>query len=281
MATQTAEEYFENEDNHGGYQYVTLSKFINRMLLETTDNDSWIKNVRRRMLVELAKEGLQTLNREVKKTVLGMEVTVGPGLFSILPQDYIDWVGVFVVGEDFKLQALKVNNSINTAIGYLQDNNADILFDDQGAILLSDSSNNYAHTHAPYTVSDLYNSCRGGLRTLDTTLLSKHGEVKFDPRRGKMLFSSDLEDKEIVLLYISDGLQEDELNNNEITFHKDLYLVLKAYVYAEAILTRKTPYAVEKDRALKRYKTLLHQLKIDAADFDINKMTILSNKKAL
>jgi hypothetical protein len=277
MAIQTPEEYYENEENWGGYSFLKFKDFIDEILLETIEPDSLMANTRRITILRHAKEGLRVLNRSIKKTVLAIEMTVGPLLYFQVPQDYIDWVRVSVVLPDFKLKPLNINHKINISTGYLQDHNAEILFDDQGGILKSDSTNTFAHPHKRY---EFCRTFRGNQPGLDTSELSEWGEFTIDERSGRIGFSSNLEDKEVVIEYISDGVQMQELSEEEITFHKDLKNALWHYVYYHCIRTRRNVRRYDKRDAMNAFLKVEHQLKIDSADFDINQMIRLLNKRS-
>lgn len=274
MAIQTPEEYYENEDNWGGYQYITFKDFIDEFLIETIEPDSLVYNTRRATIIKHAKSGIRELNKSIRKTVLGIEMTVGPLLYFQLPQDYIDWIRVSVILPDFKLQPLNINYNINTAIGYLQDDDAEVLFDEDGGILQSDSSNAFSKPYKRYQFCDSYRGMQG---SLDTRELSRYGEFAIDERTGRITFSSDLEDKEVVIEYISDGLQMNDLAEEEITFHKDLKQALWDFVYHRCIRTRssKNVRRYDKRDALNAFLKSEHKLKIDSADFDINQMVRL------
>ncbi|WP_060873836.1 hypothetical protein [Myroides odoratus] len=258
-------EYIDNKDGHGAYQYVALSKVINDMVTESLDDDSYLKNTPRFRFIQYAKEGIRNLNQEAANDILAFEITVPDNLVVVVPKDYVNWVRISLVTRDpitngFVLQPLNENRNINTAIGYLQDHKGDLLFDNNGMILTSDSSNAYVHPHKRYKVSDL-GSCGQG-KYLDTSKVSKYGEFVIDDRKGNILFSSDLMDKEVVIEYISDGLQA-ELNEEEITIHKDLKETLENWIYYACIEKRRNVPANEKQRALLRYKTTLHKAKLD------------------
>jgi hypothetical protein len=68
--------------------------------------------------------------------------------------------------------------------------------------------------------------------------------------------------------YVSDGLQA-ELTV-EITVHKDIARCITDWMYYACILTVET-FQTEVKRALDRYKTTLHQAKMDRADFNFCK----------
>lgn len=267
MAPQTPQDYYENEELHGGYQYVTLKTVVDNMLLEAEDDDSYIKNVKRSRIVNYAKQAIRTVTRQAANEVFAVEVTVPTSLSWVLPQDYVNYKRISVVMTDkntgsLRLYPLDVNRNINIATGYLQDDAGELLFDDAGQILTADSSNGYARPYKRYAFSDEYQP------TLDTSKLSKYGEFVIDEKRGTILFSSDLSEQEVVIEYVSDGLQA-ELSEDEITMHKYLRDTVENWIYYSCIERKRNVPANEKQRALLRYKTTLHQAKLALADFNL------------
>jgi len=282
MATITPFDYHSDEALHGGYQYISLKEIVDGFLLEGQDDDSILKNTRRYRILKYTKDGIRKLNKQVFKDILAMEITVPEDLSFELPHDYTNYVRVSVVvtdevTESLRLQPLDVNNNINIADGYLQDNDGEILFDNDGYILKADSSNAYAKPYKKYE----FNSYRCGNyyfggstqqnanQSLDTSKLSKYGEFTIDERRGQIVFSSDLAEQEIVMEYLSDGLSFDTYAEGDISVHKDAIECLKDWVYFSIIQYRKSVSGAEKKRALLRYKTTKHEAKLDRADFDL------------
>lgn len=267
MALQTPQQYYENEELHGAYQYTSLKTIIDNMLLEAEDDDSYIKNVKRSRIVNYAKQAIRTVTRQAANEVFVIEVTVPTSLSWVLPQDYVNYKRISVVITDkntgsLRLYPLDINRNINIATGYLQDDAGDLLFDHAGQILTADSSNGYAMPHKRYSFSSEYQP------TLDTSKLSKFGEFVIDEKRGTILFSSDLSEQEVVIEYVSDGLQAD-LSEDEITIHKYLRETVENWIYYSCIERKRNVPANEKQRALLRYKTTLHQAKLALADFNL------------
>ena len=263
----TPQQYHEDETLHGNYQYVSLKNIIDNMLLEADDDDSYIKNVKRSRIINYAKQAIREVTRQASNDTLAIEVTVPTSLSWTLPQDYVNYIRISIVVTDLvtgslRLFPLDINRNINTAIGYLQDDNADLLFDDLGQILTADSSNGYARPYKRYAFSDSYQP------TLDTSKLSKFGEFTIDEKRGKILFSSDLSEKEVVIEYISDGLQA-ELNEEEIKVHKYLRLTVEEWIYYSCIERKRNVPANEKNRSLNSYLSKLHKAKLAMADFNL------------
>lgn len=264
---QTPQQYYDDEDSLGQYQYTSLKDVIDSMLLETQDEDSYLKNVSRAKIIRHAKQAIREVTRQASNDVLAIEVTVPTSLCWPMPQDYVNYARVSVVTRDLntgslRLQPLDVNFKMNTAIGYVQDHEAEIIFDIDGLIITADSSNGYAKPYKRYGFNNSYQP------SINASKLSQFGEFTPDERRGMFLFSSDLSDKEIVIEYVSDGLQADLLDE-EITIHKYLRDTVENWVYFSCIERKRNVPANEKDRALKRYKTTLHQSKMALANFDL------------
>lgn len=273
MATTTPFDYHDNEDNHGNYQYITLKQVIDGFMLEGQLDDSLFKNIRRFALLKYAKEGIAEINKDGLSDVYAMEITVPDSLYFALPHDFVDYVRVSVVARDettdsFRLLVLDVNDNINIADGYLQDNNADILFDNDGYILKADSSNAYAKPYKKYAFDNNVSS-----PTLDTTKLCKHGEFSIDKVHGKILFSSDLADHEIVMEYLSDGLAYDTYNEGSIKVHKNTIQLLRDWIFWKSIEYRQNVSLGQKQAALLRFKTTRHQTKVKMAGLDLFKIS--------
>lgn len=258
----TQQEYLADTANLGNYQYVSLSKIIGDMELESMDDDSYLKNVNRVKLIQHAKQGIKELNRHTAREIKAFEITIGDDYRVALPQDYVSYVRVSMVLDDLKLAPLNINRNIQTAVGYLQDNDYQILFDNDGNILTADSSNAY---NIPYQIYDFVGKDYADLNLgnnsflTDANKLTTTGEFTIDERRGYMLFSSNLEGRNIVIEYLSDGLELEKIDSSEITIHKYIETPLKDYIYYHCIQRRRNVPRVEKKAALDRYKTTKHE----------------------
>lgn len=272
MVIETPFDYHDDEQNHGSYQYVLLKDIVNAVMQEALEDDNILKNIRRNTIIRVAKNGIRELNRNAVKDVLAMEITVPDSLYFALPHDFVSYVRVSLVVTDevtdsFRLQPLDVNGNINIADGYLQDNDWEILFDEDGYILKADSSNTYNRPYKKYTFCS--SSRYIGTSTLNTAKLSKYGEFKIDERRGKIVFSSELADKDIVMEYLSDGLSFDTYSEEAIKIHKDALQALKDYIYFGCIEHRQNVSYTEKQRALLRFKTTRHEARLNRSKFDL------------
>ena len=270
MAT-TPFEYHDTEANHGNYQYLSLKKVVDDIYLETQDDDSILKNTPKYKILNHTKNAIRELNKKLFDDVRAMEITVPENLYVVLPHNFVDYVRVSRVvvdnrTESYRLQPLNINVDMNIADGYLQDHEGEILFDEEGGILTSDASNVY---NKPYKKYSFDGRAKGGYMEKDTSKLSKYGEFVIDKRNGKIAFSSDLYDQEIVMEYLTDGLEFDTYGDESIKVHKNMVQTLKDWVYFACIQYKRMIPQNEKTRALNRYKTTLHESKIASANFDL------------
>lgn len=264
LTPQTPEAYYSDEDNYGAYQYVSLKEILDGLLMEIeSEEDHYLKNTQRSIMIRHAKNAIREVTRQAANDVLAFEVTIPNSLVWPLPQDYVNWCRISIVTFDtvtssYRLQPLAINRNISTAIGYLQGNNGEILFDDQGQILMADSLNAIARPYKRYEF----------FQNVDSFEKNQFGEFNIDERRGIICFSSDLSEKEAVIEYVSDGIQP-ELSEDEITVHKYLRFCIEDYIYHACIDRKRNVPANEKHKARQRYKTTLHQAKMAMADFDL------------
>lgn len=277
MPLQIPQDYFDDPSLHGDYQYETLRNVIDAMIVRAQDDDSYLKNTKRSLMLLHAKEGIQMLAQGVANDVLGIELTVPESGYLILPQDYVNWVRVSVVCTDDvtggkHLQVLDINKNISTYTSYLQDNVGEILFDADGYPLEADTSNAYAQPYISYTFSSGYQP------TLDTSQLHKHGAFNVDERGGRITFSSNLVDRNVVIEYVSDGLNA-ELREDQVTIHKHCVQALKDWIYYACIEQRMHVPASEKDRALRRFKTSQHKAKIARSGLNLQYIMRLMRQK--
>jgi hypothetical protein len=260
----TPQQYYSNPALYGNYQFVTLKDILDAMEIDKLDDDSYLKNTQRYKMLYHARQAIKEINKQAANDTLAIQMIVPNSLTFIMPQDYLHYerLSRFVldtVTGTRRLEVLDINDNINTAIVYTQNANNDLTFNSTtGAIISSNGDNAYADG---YTTYGFVNS------NVNPEQLSRQGEFKIDEHRGLILFSSELMGQEVVLEYVSDGLQGD-LIDEEIRVHKHIEQAIKDWVYFACIERKRNVPANEKDRALYRYKTVLHQAKLDRMDFN-------------
>lgn len=262
MATQ--EDYYNNDP--GGYQYLKLSELTADFELQSHDNESHLFGMPRSVITRNAKAALKVLQSDTAKEIKALELSIGDDFVFKLPQDYVDYVRVSLVTSNNTLQPLDINTKLNVSRTYLQDNEFNILFDGAGKAIEADGNN---LTNKPYRSTNAQGDGLGGAYQLDTSDLSRNGEFVIDKRAGVIFFGSNMAEKDIVLEYVSDGMEWERLQDTEITFHKHLHQALDDLTYYKCIERRKNVPANEKYRAKNQMMASVHQAKIKLANFDL------------
>lgn len=248
--------YFSSGNKeHGYYQYISLKDIIDNMQMEAQNEDSYIKNVKRYNMVRYAKNAIQDLYQSGVE-ILAKEYTVGSNLTMILPRDFVNYVRVSVVeiqpNGAYRLRPLDINYRINTAEGYLQDHDLSLIFDERGNVVTADGVN---ATSTPYKTYSFSKSCCGG-NSIPKDEFTQNGMFTIDRRQGKIFFSSELYEKNIVLEYISDG---DYLDDNEIYVHKNLRQTIEDYIFFASIERLRNVPNNQKFDAHRKYKASRHK----------------------
>lgn len=215
----TPYQYYSDPENYGSYQYTTLADIVNNFMIMYVGNDKQINNVRRHEIIFYAKEAIKLLNFDARiKPVNSIELEVGDDLKFILPSDYVNYIRISInVGGT--LRPLYENRMANTALGYLQDNNLNLLFDIDGNVLTGTSNLDLSRVNqTQYSGPGIYDGCMGwcvddcwyfgynvGARYgADTRDMS--AGPSFRVNNGVIDFSSGIANQLVVLEYISDGM---------------------------------------------------------------------------
>lgn len=271
MSDQT---YYTNEDNFGNYQYVSISQVIDSLQAEAEgDNDSLLKGVPRYLLVKYAIEGVRDMNNSGNGDVLNLQLEVGSNLQFICPPDFVDYVAAYVVGADGELYKLDFNDKINIAKSFLQDESFNIIFDDEGNAIEADGMNVYDEGFSRHEYCGKeFASTYGTQSNADTSKISQNGDFVVDKQRGIISFSSNVEGHHVVLRYLSDGLQQRNIDGEQITIHKHIKTALEDFVFWRAISRRKSVGQSTKAAAKNTYITAKHRASILLKDISAHRI---------
>ena len=195
----------------------------------------------------------------------------------ILPPDYVNYVRISVYN-DGVLRPLSENIQVMSSNSYLQDNNCNVLFDQNGDILEGTSMldydrltkqnktiylgggpfyGKYGWTIDGNWVFDYKVGARFGL---NTETANANPTYNIDKANGVINFSSDMSDQLCILEYISDGMEGGD--DSKVSVNKFFEEYIYAYI-KYALLNNKTginEYVV--NRAKKDKTALLRNAKI-------------------
>jgi hypothetical protein len=207
----TDQQYYQNSTNWGGYQYVTLADIINNFYLFYVGDNKVINEVDRYDIIFHAKRGLQELHYDALKDVRALELDLPDDLQLELPKDFVSLVRLSWVDERGRFHPMIVNNDSAIVTAYLQDNNYNILFDENGEALQADSVTdiNIAEADSDNDTYDALFEYNPGARFgMETSRANINGTYRIDKRLGVIRFSSDVFGKTIVIEYVTDGLND-------------------------------------------------------------------------
>ena len=284
MAYITDYQYYENnqvspkEENWGSYQYVSLEDIVSNFMLIYQGNNEILNNIERYQVLFHAKRGIQELNYDAMKEIKVFKLTVDSQIRFILPQDYVNYVRISYY-RDGVLYPLVENIQTQWSSSYLQDNNAQILFDLDGNVLkpensLVDLSRQGGGMRALYLGPGPYNGqegfcCNGewyfeygiGDRFgLNTETANVNPTFTINKQEGVIYLSSDLAGQSVVLEYVSDGMEQG--NNSKIQVNKLFEEFIYAYIRYSLLNVK---YGIQEyvvNRARKDKSSLLRNAKL-------------------
>ena len=293
MSSMNPLEYYENSDNHGSYAYVTLEEMVINFLDNYVGDGKVLTKAPRRKVVYQFKQGIKKFSMNALREKKVVELELGDTLDIILPPDFINYTRIsYVNPQTGELMGLSRNNNIAMGTAYLQDHNADILFDDNGLILegttyfaeLNDKPNerkflgyidcgcigDYYGFYNGYSLIDEPNF------RMDPSQ-NANGYFNIDTRQGKIHFSSENASRVIMLEYISDGLEYS--NEGDIKVVKIVEEALYNFVYFELMKTLFGVPLYEKKTAEKSWTASYRNAKIAMMDIKIDDIMLVLNAK--
>ena len=284
MAYLNQKKYYTNDGvnptdtNWGSYQYVSLQDIITNFELMYDGNHSLVNNENRYKILFHAKRAIQELNYDAFKEIKALELTVYDDLRFVLPSDYVNWVKLYLF-QGNTLRELTENIQVQSAVSYIQTATATFTYDVGNNVNTEESDldttrksgalnsiylnqNNEADVNGNCVdcEDDIYNSRIGARYGLNTETANINPTFTIDKKAGVINFDSTMANKQCVLQYISDGMENG--NNSEIQVNK----LFEDYVYAYiqyAILNSK--FGVQEyivNRAKKNKQALLRNAKI-------------------
>lgn len=230
----TDREYHGDEANWGESQFISMKDLVNNFYMFYVGDDKIINNVKRYDVVFHAKRAIQELNYDALRNVKALELELPTDLQLEVPKDFVQLVRLSWVDDRGRLHPIMVDRNTTMAKAYLQDNDYNILFDDDGDALegtsfidtkLTDIANNAdENQNSQSTLSDEF---YGGRFGLDTARANVNGTYNLDKVKGVIRFSSEVKGKHVVIEYLTDGI--DYLTEDEVKVNK----LVEDYIYKQ------------------------------------------------
>lgn len=211
----TLESYYNDSSQWGDYQYILMKDIINNFMAFYVGDNKVIDSVSRYDVIFHAKRGLQELHYDALRDIIALELDVPDDLQLELPRDYVRLIRLSWVDKQGRQHDILNDSKSSMPTAYLQDDDAAIIFDDDGNPTTGTSTvdaNRAAIASDPDQdgMSNLSHEFYGGRFGLQTDVANVNGTYNIDKNLGVIRFSSNIKARSVVIEYISDGLEGKE-----------------------------------------------------------------------
>lgn len=245
-------DYYTDDSLHGNYQYVTLEDIVNNYIMSGQDDD-YTSNVDKYKVLFQARRAFRELYFDVMQEIKGISLDLSPQLNVTLPQDYVNYVRISWLDSLGKLHPMAANDKLSIATEYLQDNEFELLFDNEGDIL-EGSGLEVTPSVVQTEANQYYQFCGNGFTpNINLSNVYSNGSFRVDKNNGLIKFGSEISSKTIVLEYISDGLFTNSEGAVDLRIHKFAETAVYDWMYWKLVERRRNVPANEKARARKEW----------------------------
>lgn len=254
LITQTNEQYYEGPDgiwnsldeNYGDYQFISLKDIINNFIIAYVGEDKIISKIKRTDIVFHAKRGVQELNFDTLHSFKAQEIEIGPQLYMVLPQDYVNYIKFTWTDSAGIEHVIYPASKTSDPPAILQDDNFEYTFDNNGEILYAQESETWKKFSSTgvspedpmseaAAADKIYEQNLGRRYGIDPQFAQSNGTFFIDQVRGLARFSSNMVHKIVTLKYVSDGLNVKE---EEMRIHKFAEEAMYKYLAHAILATR-------------------------------------------
>lgn len=268
-----------NDANWGSYQYVTLEDIVNNFMLIYQGNHELVNNLNRFQVLFHAKRGIQELNYDALKEIKILQLDLDSSHRFVLPSDFVNWVRISE-WRNGVLRPLTENIQTSYAKAYLQDNDANLLFDQDGNVLSPQDSeidlarirggarSIYLNSNSVYDGQEGWNveGCWyfdyqvGARFGLNTETANSNPTFNIDKKAGVINFSSGSSMMSVVLEYVSDGMENGD--DASVSLNKLFEEYIYAYIRYSILNGRLGVQEYVVNRARKDKSSLLRNAKL-------------------
>lgn len=268
-----------NDANWGSYQYVTLEDIVNNFMLIYQGNHELVNNLNRFQVLFHAKRGIQELNYDALKEIKILQLDLDSSHRFVLPSDFVNWVRISE-WRNGVLRPLTENIQTSYAKAYLQDNESNLLFDQDGNVLSPQDSeidlarirggsrSIYLNSNSVYDGQEGWNvdGCWyfdyqvGARFGLNTETANSNPTFNVDKKAGVINFSSGSSMRSVVLEYVSDGMENGD--DASVSLNKLFEEYIYAYIRYSILNGRLGVQEYVVNRARKDKSSLLRNAKL-------------------
>lgn len=237
----TLESYYNDSSEWGNYQYILMKDVINNFMAFYVGDGKVLDSISRYDVIFHAKRGLQELHYDALRDIIALELDVPDDLQLELPRDFVRLIRLSWVDKQGRQHDILNDHKSSMPTAYLQDDDANIIFDDDGNPTTGTSTvdanrSNVNHNAEVDEYTSLADEFFGGRFGMQTNNANVNGTYNIDKNLGVIRFSSNIKAETVVIEYISDGLESKE--ESEIRVNKQVEDFLYKYI-AHQIISHK------------------------------------------
>jgi len=135
LINETNQGYYENNSAYGNYQFTSLDDVINQFLVVYVGEGKIIPKVSRTDVQFHAMRALQELSFDTFKSTKSQEIILPPSLKMILPQDYVNYTGVYCVDSAGIKKPLYPTKHTSNPFQILQNPDGSYLFSEDSELI--------------------------------------------------------------------------------------------------------------------------------------------------
>lgn len=240
-------------------QSVFLKDIIDNIMVQSINEDSYLKGIARYHALQLAKRLMQDLNYDAMNEIRVYESTITAANKVLVPEDYVDYVRLSLVTTRGMLIPIFVNKNLNISFQYLRDNSNEIITDNLGYPIKTQGSRREVrdNTTRRYFVylptSDTEYIYDNAFYGITGGQVSETGDYRYDPDAHEFLLDNIPDEfSTVVLEYISDPILA-ERDPTRLRVHKYFQSAMEAGIYYMFIDKLRNVPRVEKEAARREF----------------------------
>lgn len=135
LITKTNQDYYQDKSAYGDYQFTSLDDIINQFLVVYVGEGKILPKVNRTDIQFHAMRALQELSFDTFKSTKSQEIILPPSLKMIIPQDYVNYTGVYCVDSNGIKKLLYPTKYTSNPFQILQNPDGSYLFSEDTELI--------------------------------------------------------------------------------------------------------------------------------------------------
>lgn len=232
---------------------VSVDQIVNDFIL-TLDGDDYVNNANGVVIRNYALRGIREMGFDIMKRIKSLKLTVNQDNNTIdLPDDFVDYTKIGVVGSDGLIYVFGENKNQNMAMKYVLDasgnpidSNSDGVYDREDAKMESIGRGTLSDFESYSFRNFLYEGNIGRAYGIGGGKYSGEFRINYEQNRIELYSTSGYE--EVVIEYIAD-----EARSTNPSVHIYAENALRSYIYYRLVERKSNVPAGEKARARQEY----------------------------